>query len=132
MEGSSVKRHAPEERDDAGPLFSQWKSEQEKRWGKVAFREDPPKFDGSTIDPTHDTARLTAQLARVRNVMLGDREWRTLLEIAVLVGAPESSVSARLRDLRKPKFGGWTVERRRRGDPKLGLHEYRVSSGVNK
>lgn len=38
-------------------------------------------------------------------------------------GAPEASASARLRDLRR---AGLTVERRRRGDPKAGLWEYRV------
>jgi hypothetical protein len=32
---------------------------------------------------------------------------------------------ARLRDLRRL---GWTVDRRRRGNPKAGLHEYRVLS----
>jgi hypothetical protein len=32
--------------------------------------------------------------------------------ISVAVMAPESSVSARLRDLRKPRFGGYQVERK--------------------
>jgi len=36
---------------------------------------------------------------------------------------PEASVSARLRDLRKEKFGGHVVERRA---VKRGLFEYRV------
>ena len=36
---------------------------------------------------------------------------------------PEASISARLRDFRKH---GLSVERRRRGDPRAGLWEYRV------
>lgn len=89
------------------------------------------RFDGETISPPHDAPRLHAQLARVRNVMLGDREWRTLQEIAALTGDPAQSVSARIRDLRKIRNGSWRVEKRRRGDPKRGLFEYRVESGVN-
>jgi len=42
-----------------------------------------------------------------------DGEWRTLGEISEATGHPEASVSARLRDFRKPRFGGHTVNRRR-------------------
>ena len=82
-------------------------------------------FDGATYDPDFDHARLTSQLDRVRTLMQ-DGQWRTLREIADKVGDPEASVSARLRDLRKEKFGAWRVERRRRGAPERGLHEYRL------
>jgi hypothetical protein len=53
-----------------------------------------------------------------------DWEWHTLSELHILTGDPEASVSARLRDLRKKKFGGYDVLRRR----VLGLkiYEYRV------
>ena len=43
--------------------------------------------------------------------------------IAEAVGSPEASVSARLRDLRKPAFGGHTVERQY---VERGLFRYRV------
>lgn len=58
-----------------------------------------------------------------------DGVWRTLPEIASAIGAPEASVSARLRDLRKPKFGGFDVGRKARGDASEGLYEYRLRRG---
>lgn len=85
-----------------------------------------PAFDGQTYVQSLDGTRLFAQLEKVKTLM-SDGRWRTLREMAALVQAPEASVSARLRDLRKPKFGGYTVERRRRGEPKRGLFEYRVA-----
>lgn len=92
-------------------------------------REQPPEpgpdFDGATYRRPLDQYRLAGQLGRVLGVM-GDGAWRTLAELAAATGDPEASVSARLRDLRKPKFGGLDVEHRRRGEPAAGLWEYRV------
>ncbi len=51
-----------------------------------------------------------AQLEAVWQVMR-DGLWYGLEEIAVLADCAPASASARLRDLRKEKFGGWTVER---------------------
>jgi hypothetical protein len=79
-------------------------------------------FDGATYEPEHDQARLTGQLLRVYNVM-SDNRWRTLHDLSVLAKGTEASVSARLRDLRKPRFGGFEVERKRK---KGGLFLYRV------
>ena len=84
---------------------------------------DGPR-DGVTFDPGTDTIRLNDQMRRVAEVM-GDSQWRTLREIADVTGDPEASVSARLRDFRKPRFGGLVVLRRRR-DGK-GLYEYRLT-----
>ena len=79
-------------------------------------------FDGPDVQP-EDVARLTGQLARVRLAMEGG-VWRSLAELAEACGgSSEAGVSARLRDLRKPRFGAHTVERRRRTQ---GLWEYRV------
>ena len=83
------------------------------------------RFGGATFDPHHDGPRLARQFGAVRALVL-DGEWHTLRELADAIGAPEASVSARLRDLRKPEGGGYIVERRRRGNPANGLHEYRV------
>jgi hypothetical protein len=52
-----------------------------------------------------------------------DGKWRTLADISAVTGDPEASVSARLRDLRKVKFGGLSVQRRYAGG---GLWQYRV------
>jgi len=67
-------------------------------------------FDGATFDPTRDARRLAAQHARVFEY-LRYGGWHTLEAISKATGAPEASVSARLRDLRKPRFGGHTIER---------------------
>jgi hypothetical protein len=55
-----------------------------------------------------------------------DGRWRTLRQISDATGSPEASVSARLRDMRKPRFGASTVDRERMGDPDGGLHRYRL------
>ncbi len=82
-----------------------------------------PHFDGAALTVA-DGARLASQLDRVKALML-DSRWRTLGAIRAAVGGTEQSVSARLRDLRKPRFGAFTVERRRVAE---GLFEYRVLS----
>lgn len=79
-------------------------------------------FPGETFDEARDGARLGAQQDAV-NGLMRDGEWRTLGEISsAIFGAPEASVSARLRCARKEKHGGYTVLRRYRGS---GLWEYR-------
>lgn len=87
-------------------------------------------FSGADYDEDKDGRRLTGQILRVFEVMQ-DQKWRTLGELATLSGAPESSASAQLRNLRKPQFGGHTVNRRRCGDPEQGLYEYQlIESGL--
>jgi len=84
-------------------------------------------FDGITYQPELDFNRLSTQLERVRALTLGS-DWWTLRELADRTGASEASVSARLRDLRKQRFGGYTVERRRVSG---GLWQYKVSQPVD-
>lgn len=81
-----------------------------------------PNHDGETYERRKDKARLNAQTYRVWHLM-SDQQWRTLREIARATGDPEASVSARLRDLRKEKFGGFDVQRQRRTE---GTFEYRM------
>lgn len=80
-----------------------------------------PQFSGPDVTPA-DAERLTSQLERVKRLML-DGQWRTLRHIAGCVGGSEAAISARLRDLRKPHFGGYEVERTRLS---RGLWSYRV------
>lgn len=82
--------------------------------------DDMPLHDGETFSARFDLARLNEQTRRVYAVMR-DGAWRTLAEIRAATGDPEASVSARLRDLRKVRFGGFNIERRRRGEPSAGL-----------
>ena len=93
---------------------------------RPVFDADPfgrhGRFDGATFDAALDTDRLTRQLDAVRRWML-THGCQSLAEIAAGTGFPEASVSARLRDLRKARFGGFTVERHRRS---AGTWEYLV------
>lgn len=77
----------------------------------------------STERETETGARENAQLEAVWQAMR-DGAWRSVEEIAALVECKPASVSARLRDLRKPQYGGWTVERAYVG---TGLWRYRVA-----
>lgn len=79
-------------------------------------------FDGATYDHERDNERLFPQLEAVFNLMK-DGQPRYLEQIGALVGAPAASVSARLRDLRKAKFGGHKVARQY---VSRGLWLYRV------
>jgi len=84
-----------------------------------------PDHDGATFDALLDKVRLNKQLRRVFEVVR-DGHWRTLRELEEITEDPQASISARLRDLRKTKFGGLTIERRRRGEATRGLFEYRL------
>ena len=84
---------------------------------------DATLFDGPLL-ADEDHSRLARQLGRVRTLML-DGQWRSLQEIADATHDPPASVSARLRDLRKPRFGGHNVERKNCGK---GLFQYRIAS----
>ena len=90
--------------------------------------EFPPthrRYRGSVYDPAVDNIRLDSQMGRVWNLMR-DGAWRSLHEIAVVIGDPEASISAQLRHLRKRKWGYHHVDRRNRGDREEGLFEYRL------
>ncbi len=78
--------------------------------------------DGSTYDHQRDGRRLAGQHCRVLAFMR-DGEWHTLSEIAAHTKDPEASVSARLRDLRKPRFGSHNIEREY---VERGLFRYRL------
>lgn len=81
-------------------------------------------FGGVTYDAEQDYARLKSQLERVL-ALCKDGQWRTLGLIAAAVKGSEASVSARLRDLRKWRHGGYIVERKRLRSMG-GLYAYRV------
>ena len=76
---------------------------------------------------TRDAGRLSEQRERVKQFMAGldPTVWVTLAELSAAVGAPEASVSARLRDFRKKRYGSHTVEKRR-WSAGGATYEYRV------
>lgn len=81
------------------------------------------RFDGPDLDD-RDHKTLNTQLENVRDFMLAQILWHTLAELEWALGFPQASISARLRDLRKAKFGGYQVEKRRRDGTRQ--REYRV------
>lgn len=83
------------------------------------------RFGGTTFQEERDGARLRGQLLRVFAVMC-DGQWRTIERIAQRVSGSEAGISARLRDLRKKRYGGHTVERKYVGN---GVWMYRVLVG---
>lgn len=82
------------------------------------------RFNGVDYNPDRDNARLTGQLLRIWQAVI-DGRWYTLKDIAIQTGDPEPSISAQLRHLRKPRFGGYIVEREYVAN---GLYKYRVLS----
>lgn len=85
------------------------------------------RFNGPVYDPALDDDRLRRQIGRVFALMR-DGAWRSLYEIAEATGDPETSTSAQLRHLRKRRFGGYMVEKRRR-TMRGGTYEYRLADG---
>ena len=82
------------------------------------------EFSGNTYAPALDHKRLTGLLQRVYTFMNDGGGWHDLFEIAHYTGGTEASCSARLRDLRKSKFGSHVIDRRRVG--LSGLFQYRM------
>ena len=81
---------------------------------------------GPAYEERLDGKRISKQMDVIRDYMLEEwlqGRWRTLEDIRSWTGIPEASVSAQLRHLRKTRFGGYVVEKRRRGQ----LWEYQVS-----
>jgi hypothetical protein len=84
------------------------------------------RFDGSDYDPAMDNKRLTSQLETLKALMLGGGP-RSLRQISTITGYSEASISAQLRNLRKRRFGAYTVSKMRSGNPEQGLFVYTVS-----
>lgn len=81
-------------------------------------------FKGATFSPELDGPRLTTQLQRVKLCLLGG-QWWTLRQLVAIAGGSEAAVSARIRDLRRPEHGGYTILRERVGGVS-GLWRYKL------
>lgn len=84
-----------------------------------------PTPRGETFIPTIDGKRLGKQMQAVYDLML-DGQWWTLPELAAAIGGLTTALSARIRDIKKIKGGPNEYEKRRRGEGKRGLWEYRL------
>lgn len=91
---------------------------------------------GPAYDKTIDEPRLSTQreaILQYVRAMTCSGAWLTLREISEDTGYPEASVSAQLRHLRKPQFGGWRVEKRRRVRYEVtGCEDGGITVGENK
>jgi len=77
---------------------------------------------------------VRTQVEVIRDVMLAAADcdtWLTLGEIAHLTRFGEASISAQLRHLRKPMFGGYRVQKRRRpgAGETMVIRQRRIPSG---
>lgn len=81
-------------------------------------------FNGADYNRRRDNKRLLSQLDRVKMVM-ADGKWHTLKGISDTTGDPAPSVSAQLRHLRKPKFGGYTINKQHL---QSGLYIYQMET----
>jgi hypothetical protein len=103
------------------------------------------------LESAKDRGRIPTQMEVIRDVMLSAAEcagqisaqpyvhmwdasqianeagWMTLRELAELTNYGEASISAQLRHLRKPHFGGYVIVKRRRGYVMSGAWEYRIA-----
>lgn len=92
--------------------------------GDIPYVPSERAFSGKTYEPERDYVRLSGQLKCVYHI-IKDGQWWTLRGLAYAAGSSEASVSARLRDLRKPEYGSYRIERRHVAN---GLFEYRMKS----
>ena len=82
-------------------------------------------FDGPKEgDEDARVVRLTGQLRDVYEA-IEDGYPHTLRDIELITGHPQASISAQLRNLRKKRFGGYTIKKEHIGD---GLYVYWLES----
>ena len=80
-------------------------------------------FDGETYDKNRDQVRLSRQIDKVQQFLEGN-DYVTLDEISAATDIKNiSSISARIRDLRKDRHGNRVVDRKYISD---GLYSYKL------
>ena len=84
---------------------------------------------GPAYDSAVDETRIMGQMARVKAYLISGH-WCTLADIEAFTGYPQASISAQMRHLRKAKFGGYLVEKRRKSGGFGGTWEYRLMPGL--
>lgn len=88
---------------------------------------------GPAYDENIDSDRIHSQMDTIKQYMLscGSDDYKTLPEIELATHYPQASISAQLRHLLKPQFGGYVVEKRRRNIASGGgTWEYRVCKPI--
>lgn len=89
--------------------------------GPVDVNPDAP----AGVETVADVSRLSHQRQAVWDC-ISDGKWWSLEGLETATGYPQASISARLRDFRKEKFGEHNIEREYMGG---GLYHYRLNRG---
>lgn len=84
-------------------------------------------FDGETYESSLDQVRMTRQLRAVFEFMK-DGSWYTPERISAHCGGSVAGITARIRDLRKDRFGAYKVSSRRVG--RGGSWEYSIMNAT--
>lgn len=80
------------------------------------------------FDPNGPARDLSPQLSLLVEALRGGA-WYSLADLAMLIDYQPASVSAGLRSLRHPCYGGFTIEKRRiQLDDARQLWEYRLAT----
>ena len=81
------------------------------------------QFDGDDYVDSRDRKRLKGQMRRVYDC-LSDYRWWTVDDVCRVTGDRNgASISAQNRNLRKPKFGAYIIQKQHRGH---GLYAFRM------
>ena len=104
--------------------------------GRGAMRGKRRRRAGGSLGRTRSSPPTQREL--VRDVMVASSKyglWLTLRQLARLTGYGEASISAQLRHLRKPEYGGFVVEKRWCYEGRVGrgaTWEYRLRAARRK
>ena len=85
-----------------------------------------PLLFGGRLD-SDEPIRLGKQAVTIFEYMQC-RKWCTLANMELATGIPQASISARVRDFRKPKFGSHLIDVQRRGNS--AEREYRLTPNL--
>lgn len=132
----NIVRCTPKPEPTVGDAVMAQESAKEVPGVKSNSKKLPPPgnvgFDGETIDPLRDDARLNRQMGDVWHTLVDIvPDWISLTQLQESIYSlnghyhSEPGISARLRDLRKPKYGCWDVQRKPSG--RRGLWLYRLN-----
>jgi hypothetical protein len=107
-------------------------------WGLLEETRGSVKFSGHHYDPKIDKPRLSSQIRRVLTA-LEDRpdQWLTVVEIADIINlpgepyAPENSIQAQIRNLRKPANGYYIIKGRYRDGTRIFEYQFQGQREVD-
>jgi len=89
---------------------------------QLLFTDLPPVFHGDDYQKPRDHTRLKNQLETILD-LLKKGSWYSLPQLSEMTGYMTSSISAQIRNARKERNGGYTIEKKYIEN---GLYLYRL------